>query len=408
MTDTADTDHQSWYSTWLPRVAATTTVVLIFWFGGRWVFESTSEFILTLVLAVFIAFAMLPAVEYLTGRGWKRGSAAGVTMVAGVVIILVFLLAITNVLAQQVGDLIKDLPRMVDTAVIWVNDTFAVELDLDTLNFEMQDAANYVSGLGSDFVGVISGVTGSVVGVIFQALTIGLFVYYILSDWPSLRTTILHRLRPDQQEVADTVVEISIEKVGGWVYSRGALAALSAVYHFVVFLAIGLPYPLALALWVGVISQFIPSIGTYLAGAVPIAVALVSGDSLDALWVLIAITVYQQIENYLISPRITANTMDLHPAVAFGAAIVGGSLLGGLGAVLALPVAAALTAIADLYGTHHEVIESERFESPEAYEERMREVDEEKTRKKYEHRRRWLRPWKHTDSDHADSDVGSE
>lgn len=329
-------------------------------------------------------------------------------MVAGVVIILVFLLAITNVLAQQVGDLIKDLPRMVDTAVIWVNDTFAVELDLDTLNFEMQDAANYVSGLGSDFVGVISGVTGSVVGVIFQALTIGLFVYYILSDWPSLRTTILHRLRPDQQEVADTVVEISIEKVGGWVYSRGALAALSAVYHFVVFLAIGLPYPLALALWVGVISQFIPSIGTYLAGAVPIAVALVSGDSLDALWVLIAITVYQQIENYLISPRITANTMDLHPAVAFGAAIVGGSLLGGLGAVLALPVAAALTAIADLYGTHHEVIESERFESPEAYEERMREVDEEKTRKKYEHRRRWLRPWKHTDSDHADSDVGSE
>jgi hypothetical protein len=75
--------------------------------------------------------------------------------------------------------------------------------------------------------------------------------------------------------------------------------------------------------------------------------------------------------------------MDLHPAVAFGAAIIGASLLGGIGALLALPVAAALTALAQIYGTHHELIESEHFESPAQYEARMREVDEEKTRKKH-------------------------
>ena len=106
---------------------------------------------------------------------------------------------------------------------------------------------------------------------------------------------------------------------------------------------------------------------------------------------LIAITVCQQIENYLISPKITANTMDLHPAVAFGSAIVGASLLGGLGALLALPVAAAATALTEVYGTHHELIESEDFESPEDYEARMREVDEAKTRRKHDLRRRWLR-----------------
>ena len=167
-------------------------------------------------------------------------------------------------------------------------------------------------------------------------------------------------------------------------YSRGALAAVSAVFHFVLFLVIDLPYPFALALWVGVISQFIPTIGTYLAGVVPVFIALVSGDPLDALWVVIGITIYQQIENYLISPKITANTMDIHPAVAFGSAIVGASLLGGLGALLALPVAAAATALAQLYGTHHELIESETFESPAEYEARMREVDQEKTRKKHE------------------------
>jgi len=223
---------------------------------------------------------------------------------------------------------------------------------------------------------------------VFSALTIGLFVFYILADWPKLRAAVLSWMHPDKQVTADTVFTITIDKVGGWVYSRGALAAISALFHFVVFLLIGLPYPFALALWVGVISQFIPTIGTYLAGVVPVFIALVSGDPIDALWVLIAILFYQQIENYLISPKITANTMDLHPAVAFGSAIIGASLLGGIGALLALPVAAALTALGQIYGVHHELVESEHFESPQQYAARMREVDEEKTRKKHERYRK--------------------
>ena len=160
--------------------------------------------------------------------------------------------------------------------------------------------------IGSGLIGVVPGVTGSVLGIVFQALTVGLFVFYILADWPRLRATILRSLPKNQQEVTDTVITIVIDKVGGWVYSRAALAAVSAGFHFVAFLLIGLPYPFALALWVGVISQFIPTIGTYLAGVVPVFIALVSGDPLDALWVVIAITLYQQFENYRISPKITS------------------------------------------------------------------------------------------------------
>jgi predicted PurR-regulated permease PerM len=137
-----------------------------------------------------------------------------------------------------------------------------------------------------------------------------------------------------------------------------------------VFLVIGLPYPLALALWVGLVSQFVPTVGTYLAGAVPVIVALIE-NPIDALWVLIAIVVYQQIENYLISPKVTANTMDLHPAVAFGSAIVGANLLGALGAVLAIPVAATVTAVVQTYSHRYDLIDSEDYESPEQYEARM-------------------------------------
>ena len=118
------------------------------------------------------------------------------------------------------------------------------------------------------------------------------------------------------------------------------------------------------------------------------AIALVSGDPVDALWVLIAITGYQQVENYLISPKVTANTMELHPAVAFGSAIVGASLLGGLGAVLALPVAATITSLAQTYVIHHDLIESETFESPEQYEARMREKEAQKAAERGVTRRR--------------------
>ena len=101
------------------------------------------------------------------------------------------------------------------------------------------------------------------------------------------------------------------------------------------------------------------------------------------------ILVYQQLENYLLAPRITANTMDLHPAVAFGSAIVGASLLGGVGAVLALPVAATATALVQTYGDHYDVITSGTIESPEAYEARMIEYSVQKAARRRERKERW-------------------
>ncbi len=378
----------SWYEVWLPRLSIALLVLMAVGFGVQWIFTSTSGFLLTVVMSFFVAFALLPAVEFLTRRGWRRGPAAGVVMIAGAAIAGVFVFAIVNVFVGQFTNFVEALPGIVEDVTIWVDDTLGLQLDLETLGLEVSDVASYVAGLGTGLVGVVTGVTGSILGMVFQALTVGLFVFYILADWPRLRATILGWLPAEQQAMTDTVFRITIDKVGGWVYSRGALAAISALFHFVVFLVIDLPYPFALALWVGVISQFIPTIGTYIAGAVPVFIGLVSGDPIDAVLVLVAILIYQQIENYLISPKITANTMDLHPAVAFGAAIIGASLLGGLGALLALPVAAAITALAEIYGVHHELIESEHFESPEQYESRMREVDEAKTRRKHERYRR--------------------
>ena len=119
----------------------------------------------------------------------------------------------------------------------------------------------------------------------------------------------------------------------------------------------GVPFAAPLAVFEGVVSEFIPIVGTYIAGAAPIGVAfLVSpGAGIGA---LIYVLAYQQLENYILSPRLTARTMNLHPAVAFGAALIGGQLGGILAAFLALPVAAIIQASIQEYGRRYAVVEN--------------------------------------------------
>jgi predicted PurR-regulated permease PerM len=107
----------------------------------------------------------------------------------------------------------------------------------------------------------------------------------------------------------------------------------------------------------GVMSQFVPTIGTYLGAVLPLLIALID-EPLNALWVLAFAVLYQQIENYLLAPRITARTMELHPAVAFGSVIAGAGILGPVGALLALPAAAVFQAVGSTYVSRHEVVDS--------------------------------------------------
>jgi predicted PurR-regulated permease PerM len=171
--------------------------------------------------------------------------------------------------------------------------------------------------------------------------------------------------------------EVAVDKTGGYLYSRLLLAIISATVSFIVLQLLGVPFALPLALFFGFVSQFIPVVGTYFAAAVPLLVALLE-DPWSALMFLIYVVVYQQIENYLLAPRVTARTMQLHPAVAFFAALAGGAFGGLIGAFLALPAAAIIQATVSTYLTRHEVVESEltREEEEEGVEEPSSEEPE--------------------------------
>ena len=387
--DPAASAQSGWYRVWLPRLATGAITVLASIQVSIWIVSNTSGFMVTLVISVFAAFAMLPAVEALSRRGWRRGLATAFVMVATTAFVVIFAYALINVAVGETIKLIGRLPTYVESLVSWANETFGLEISSDQIITDITADQRRLQELSTNAASGVLGLASTAVGLLFQLLTIGLFVFYILADLPGLRAAILRRMPPVQQQHADTIINITIEKVGGYVYSRSLLAVFSTVFHFVAFSTIGVPYSFALAMWVGIVSQFVPTVGTYIAGAFPVLIALAE-DPFTAVLVLAALLVWQQVENYLLSPRITANTMNLHPAVAFGAAIVGASLLGGVGALLALPVAATIVAIVQTYGDHYELVHSEHIESPEQYEKRMRETEDQKDARRA--RRRSQRP----------------
>lgn len=337
--------------------------VALFWLGYiitlvlRHSFSRLNTLIVILLVSLFLALAVEPGVNFLVRRGWRRGRATGLILLGVLLFAGVFVGAIGTMVGSQIADLLQNSEDYVNRTVQFLNDNFGTNIDPQEVNDTIADPEGPVQEFIKSQQDQVLRLSVAALGVLLQAFTVLLFTYYLVADGPRLRRSICSRLRPEHQRRVLDTWELAIVKTGGYLSSRGLLAALSAFFHWVILQALGTPAPVALALWVGLVSQFLPVIGTYLAGILPVLLTFIDSPA-KALIVLGFIVVYQQIENYVFSPRITARTMELHPAVAFGAAIGGAAVIGPVGALLALPAAAMVTAIVGAWGERHEVLES--------------------------------------------------
>lgn len=349
---------------WLLRaflLAAATVAGLV---CGFWVLQKLQGFLLVLLVSLFLAFAIEPAVNWLAARGVRRGLATGVVFLILAVGTVAFVWTLGALLVDQVTTLVKNAPENADQAVDWVNRTFRTQLSSDDLRTYLSEWGSTIDSYLVGLAGNAWGVGTAAIGAIFQALGVLLFTYYFAADGPRFRNAVSSLLPPRRQRHVLRAWDIAVEKTGGYIYSRALLALCSTIAHYAALRILDVPSAFALALWVGVVSQFIPTVGTYLAGALPVLVALVHGPS-TALWILGFIVVYQQFENYVLQPRITATTLDMHPAVAFGAVIAGAAILGPSGALLAIPVTATMQAFAGAYIRRYEVEADSDIEKPE-------------------------------------------
>lgn len=316
------------------------------------------DLLVTMVVALFVSFAVEPAVKWLDDRGVRRGLGTAIVFTAGLLLVAGFIAAMAPLVVGQATSLVQQGPSVLGDLAEQarnlpgdVGESVAAWLEEQRTSLPRR-----LPEIAPRVVGGALGFGQTLLGTILQVLTAGLVSFYLAADGPRLRRVLSSRMQPTNQRDFLDLWELAVAKTGGYLYSRVLTAVVSAVFHVAVFSVIGVPYSAALGVWVGLVSSVIPVIGTYLAGALPVLIAL-SGSPRDALWVIVAIVLYQQVENYLVAPRITAHTLSLHPAIAFVSVLAGGALLGPVGALLALPAVAIGAALASAYGERHEVVE---------------------------------------------------
>ena len=337
--------------------------VAVFWLGYlvsiaiRLTLARLTGLLTLLVVSMFLALAIEPGVNRLALRGWRRGRATILILLGVFVATLVFVVAIGTLVGRQVADLLQNSERTVTKTVNGINDLFGTKIDAKDVIDKINDPNGSVQKFIHSQANKAVDLSIAALGVLLAFFSVLLFTFYLVADGPRLRRAICSRFPPQKQMRVLHTWELAITKTGGYLYSRALLAALSAFFHWMLFQSIGLQAPIAMALWVGLVSQFLPVVGTYIAGALPVLLALIDSP-LEAVIVLAFVVLYQQIENYLFAPRITARTMELHPAIAFGAAIGGAAVIGPVGAILALPAAAMVQAFASDWGPRHDVIDT--------------------------------------------------
>jgi predicted PurR-regulated permease PerM len=323
-----------------------------------WALHQTRDLVRYLFLSLLLSFCIEPAVIYLHDkRGWRRGSATGLILLAVFVGIVIMTLVIGAALVKGANGIVTSLPHWIDSLNSWAQEHLHVTPISESSASSSTEAAKNTQSYLSEHAGDILGTVSSALSVVFSIFTVGMFTFYMTANGDKMRRAICSRMPPERQRRVLWAWEESIKKMGGYLYSRGALAAINGSLMFLTLTIVGTPYAAPLALFEGIVAEFIPIVGTYIAGAVPVLVTLATVGLGPALVVLAEILAYQQLENYVLSPRISAKTMQLNAGVAFGAAMAGGALGGFIGAFFGLPIAAVIQSFISTYGKHYDVVE---------------------------------------------------
>ncbi|WP_448629234.1 AI-2E family transporter [Cellulomonas soli] len=344
---------------WLPRALL---YVVLAAFAGilAWRALAMLTTVTTIVvISWFLALAMEPLIAWLVRRGVRRTRATGIVMIGSIVVIGGLLGLFGGLFVTQLIQLVQSLPRFYTQPTSFADQRFGLDLPskvelLDSLGKNWQDLAPGIVGVGT-----------SVLGGLFTTTAVLLVVYYMASAGPKFRAAICRYLAPHRQREVLRLWEVSQEKVADFINSRIVLAALSTVATFIFLTVLRVPYALPLAAFTGVISQFVPTIGTYIGGALPVVVAL-TVSPFKGLLVLAFIVGYQQVENLVFAPKVSARSLQLNPAISFLAVLAFGAVFGALGAFLALPVAATIQAVSTVYLRRHELVDSEMLREDSA------------------------------------------
>lgn len=307
------------------------------------------------LMAWFFALAIAPGVDRLSQR-MSRGLATLIMMGGIAAFLALFFFAFGQLLVDQIVSIVLALPDLFARVIDWINTTFGTAYNPRELLAEIDFTDENLRNFSLRIAAGILGFAASILGSFFGLFTFGLIAFYISADGPRLRRWIASLFPTRSQRVFADVWDTTAEKVGRYVAARALLATINSVTSGIVFAIIGLPYWLPMAIWTGVVAQFVPMVGTYISIILPVLVGLLSGNPWLGVIVLVWAILYQQVENLTIEPRISARAVDVNPAVAFASVLLGAALFGVAGALLAIPVVAMVITLINIYAKRHELL----------------------------------------------------
>ncbi|MFM8192128.1 MAG: AI-2E family transporter [Actinomycetota bacterium] len=308
--------------------------------------QSASQVFVLIIISLFLAMGLNPTVEALQARKMKRGTSVAIVVASALLLVSLFVLVVIPPVFTQANELIDGAPQLIDSLR---NNATLAELNtqygvIDTLEKKFQALISD----GQIFTGAFGGVVGvgrTVLSGAFSALTVMVLTLYFLSSLPNV-TKIFYRLAPaSRRERVSKIGDAIISRVGAFVGSQVLIAALAAIFVFFLALGLNLPYAAALGMVILFVA-LIPLVGHFIGASIVILVALTESPT-KALLTLVLYTLYVQIENYIITPRIMKRSLSIPGLVTIVAALLGTSLLGLVGGLLAVPIAAAVLLIMD-------------------------------------------------------------
>jgi predicted PurR-regulated permease PerM len=332
-----------------PQVTARTVVMVLLtallFVGALFLLYQLRQIVRWTIIAIFLAVALAPAVNWLERRGIKRGIGIGVVYVALLAVLATITSLIVPPLIDQVEGLVgfaTDLtsrPGGLEQGLRDLAGRFGLGAFVETLRAQLSTLPSRLGAAAGPLLAITRGIVSSVTATI----SILLLTFFLLLDSEHFINAGLALLNPAQRPRLRRLLGESAGAIHGYINGNLIISLIAGVAAFLVMTIMnftlpgGMPYAVVLALLVALL-DLIPLVGATLGAAVVVAVGLFVGVP-QGLILLVYFIVYQQVENNVLQPLVYGRSVQLHPLAIFLAVLAGGNLLGILGALLAIPVA---------------------------------------------------------------------
>lgn len=309
---------------------------------GALVVYNVRDLLVQVAVAAFIALSLDPAVRWLIRHKVRRSYAVGIIFVSFLAVLGGIMWLAVPPLVSEATRLASDFPGYLDTLRGRSPTLRAVEARFDLQPRLDQFAANFITWIQGDALAFGQ----RFLGALFSALLVVALTIYFMADLPRLRRAIVRVFPSRQRPQVSHAVNVVIDKVGAYMIGNLVISAIAGITTFVALLALDVPFALPLAFFVA-LTDLIPLVGATIGAVVCTVVAAATVDLWpNAILVGAFFVLYQQLENYLIAPRVLRDSVNMPSVAVLLAALLGGSVLGLVGALMAIPIAAAVKVIA--------------------------------------------------------------